>query len=65
MKYVKFTNGMDLEKLMKGDMNAFVFFNGVAEQTLYDNMKRAFIKHSPVEIRSNRKFEEFLAYYGI
>lgn len=65
MKYVEFTDSMDLETLMKSHMNAFAFFNGVPEQILYDNMKTAVIKHSPVEIRFNRKFEEFLAYYGI
>ncbi|CDQ20724.1 Transposase [Halobacillus karajensis] len=65
MKYVEFTDSMDLETLMKCHMNAFAYFNGVPEQILYDNMKTAVIKHSPVEIRFNRKFEEFLAYYGI
>ena len=43
----------------------FLTFNGVPEQILYDNMKTVVIKHSPVEIRFNRKFEDFLAYYGI
>ncbi|QDP42132.1 IS21 family transposase [Radiobacillus deserti] len=65
MKYVEFTDSMDLETLMKCHMNAFAYFNGVPEQILYDNMKTAVVKHSPVEIRFNRKFEEFLAYYGI
>lgn len=65
MKYVEFTDSMDLETLMKCHMNAFAYFNGVPEQILYDNMKTAVIKHSPVELRFNRKFEEFLAYYGI
>ncbi|MGP4073307.1 IS21 family transposase [Piscibacillus sp. B03] len=65
MKYVEFTDNMNLETLMKCHMNAFAYFNGVPEQILYDNMKTAVIKHSPVEIRFNKKFEEFLAYYGI
>ncbi|WP_053217944.1 IS21 family transposase [Virgibacillus senegalensis] len=65
LKYVEFTDSMDLETLMKCHMNAFAYFNGVPEQILYDNMKTAVIRHSPVEIRFNRKFEEFLAYYGI
>ncbi|MYL65487.1 IS21 family transposase [Bacillus hwajinpoensis] len=65
MKYVEFTDSMNLETLMKCHMNAFAYFNGVPEQILYDNMKTAVIKHSPVEIRFNQKFEEFLAYYGI
>ncbi|WP_085521582.1 IS21 family transposase [Tuberibacillus sp. Marseille-P3662] len=65
MKYVEFTDSMNLETLMKCHMNAFAYFNGVPEQILYDNMKTAVIKHSPVEIRFNRRFEEFLAYYGI
>lgn len=65
MKYIEFTTSMDLESLMKCHMNAFAYFNGVPEQILYDNMKTAVIKHTPVEIRFNRKFEDFLAYYGI
>lgn len=65
MKYVEFTTNMNLETLMKCHMNAFSYFNGVPEQILYDNMKTVVIKHSPVEIRFNRKFEDFLAYYGI
>ena len=39
MKYVEFTDSMDLETLMKCHMNAFAYFNGVPEQILYDNMK--------------------------
>ncbi len=65
MKYIEFTISMDLETLMKCHMNAFAYFNGVPEQILYDNMKTAVTKHTPVEIRFNKKFEDFLAYYGI
>jgi transposase len=65
MKYIEFTENMNLETLMKCHMNAFAYFNGVPQQILYDNMKTAVIKHSPVEIKFNRTFEEFLAYYGI
>ena len=46
-------------------MNAFVYFNGLPEQIFYDNMKTVVTKHSPVEIRFNRTFEDLLAYYGI
>lgn len=65
MKYIEFTTSMDLENLMKCHMNAFAYFNGVPEQILYDNMKTAVIRHTPVEIRFNRRFEDFLTYYGI
>ncbi|MEN3152945.1 IS21 family transposase [Priestia aryabhattai] len=65
MKYVEFTTNMNLETLMKCHMNAFSYFNGIPDQILYDNMKTVVIKHSPVEVRFNRKFEDFLAYYGI
>jgi transposase len=65
MKYVEFTTDMKLETLMKCHMNAFAYFNGLPEQILYDNMKTVVTKHSPVEIRFNRTFEDFLAYYGI
>lgn len=46
-------------------MNAFAYFNGVPEHILYDNMKTVVTLHSPTQIRFNRKFEEFLAYYGV
>lgn len=65
MKYVEFIISIDLETLMKCNMNTFSYFNSVPEQILYGNMKTAVIKHTPVEIRFNRKFEDFLAYYGI
>jgi transposase len=65
MKYMEITTTMNMEQLMKCHMNAFSYFNGVPSQILYDNMKTVVIKHSPTEIRFNRKFEEFLAYYGI
>ena len=65
MKYMEITTSMDLEHLMKCHMNAFAYFNGVPKQILYDNMKTVVTKHTPTEIRFNRKFEEFLAYYGV
>lgn len=65
MKYMEITNTMNMEQLMKCHMNAFAYFNGVPEHILYDNMKTVVTLHSPTQIRFNRKFEEFLAYYGI
>ena len=62
MKYMEFTTDMKLETMMKYH-NAFAYFNGLPEQILYDNMKTVVTKHSPVEIRFNRTFEDFLAYY--
>jgi transposase len=65
MKYIEFTTDMKMETLMKCHMNAFSYFNGIPANLLYDNMKTVVTKHSPVEIRFNRKFEDFLAYYGV
>ena len=65
MKYIEFTTDMKLETLMKCHMNAFSYFNGIPNQILYDNMKTVVTKHSPTEIRFNRTFEDFLAYYGV
>jgi transposase len=65
MKYIEFTNNMNIETLMKCHMNAFSYFNGIPQQILYDNMKTVVLEHSPTEIRFNRTFEDFLAYYGI
>lgn len=65
MKYIEFTTDMKVETLMKCHMNAFAYFNGVPSQILYDNMKTVVIKYTPVEVRFNRTFEDFLAYYGV
>jgi transposase len=65
MKYVEFTTNMNVETLMKCHMNPFAYFNGIPEQILYDNMKNVVLKHSPVEIRFNHMFDDFLAYDGI
>jgi transposase len=65
MKYIEFTTNMNIETLMKCHMNAFSYFNGIPQQILYDNMKTVVLEHSPTEIRFNRTFEDFLAYYGI
>lgn len=65
MKYIEFTTDMKMETLMKCHMNAFGYFNGIPAQILYDNMKTVVTKHSPAEIRFNRVFEDFLAYYGV
>ncbi len=65
MKYIEFTTNMNLETLMKCHMNVFSYFNRIPDQILYDNMKTVVIKHGPLEVRFNRKFEDFLAYYRI
>lgn len=65
MKYIEFTTDMKAETLMKCHMNAFAYFNGIPSQILYDNMKTVVIKHTPVEVRFNQTFEDFLAYYGV
>lgn len=65
MKYIEFTTDMKIETLMKCHMNAFSYFNGIPAQILYDNMRTVVTKHSPLEIRFNRIFEDFLAYYGV
>ncbi|CAM4048025.1 hypothetical protein MEZE111188_21670 [Mesobacillus zeae] len=65
MKYIEFTIEMKMETLMRCHMKAFAYFNGLPEQILYDNMKTVVTTHNPLEIRFNRTFEDFLAYYGI
>lgn len=50
---------------MKCYMNAFSYFNGIPQQLLYDNMRTVFTKHSVSQIRFNKKFEDFLSYYGV
>ena len=50
---------------MKCHMNAFSYFNGIPQQLLYDNMRTVVTKHSVSQIRFNKKFEDFLSYYGV
>ena len=50
---------------MKCHMNAFSYFQGIPQQLLYDNMRTVVTKHSVSQIRFNKRFEDFLAYYGV
>ncbi|WXB93358.1 IS21 family transposase (plasmid) [Bacillus sp. FJAT-52991] len=64
-RYIEFTTDMTQETLMKCHMNAFSYFYGMPQQLLYDNMRTVVTKHSLKQIRFNKKFEDFLNYYGI
>nr|WP_231860398.1 IS21 family transposase [Bacillus sp. OxB-1] len=64
-RYIEFTVDMTQETLMKCHMNAFSYFNGIPQQLLYDNMRTVVTKHSVSQIRFNKKFEDFLSYYGV
>lgn len=64
-RYIEFTTEMTQETLMKCHMNAFSYFNGIPQQLLYDNMRTVVTKHSVSQIRFNKKFEDFLSYYGV
>lgn len=64
-RYIEFTTNMTQETLMKCHMNAFSYFNGIPQQLLYDNMRTVVTKHSVSQIRFNKKFEDFLSYYGV
>lgn len=64
-RYIEFTTDMTQETLMKCHMNAFSYFNGIPQQLLYDNMRTVVTKHSVSQIRFNKKFEDFLTYYGV
>ncbi len=64
-RYIEFTTDMTQSTLMKCHMNAFSYFQGIPQQLLYDNMRTVVTKHSVKQIRFNKKFEDFLSYYGI
>lgn len=64
-RYIEFTMDMTQETLMKCHMNAFSYFQGIPQQLLYDNMRTVVTKHSVSQIRFNKRFEDFLAYYGV
>lgn len=64
-RYIEFTTDMTQETLMKCHMNAFAYFQGIPQQLLYDNMRTVVTKHSVKQIRFNKRFEDFLAYYGV
>lgn len=63
-RYIEFTTDMTQETLMKCHMNAFSYFQGIPQQLLYDNMRTVVTRHSVHQIRFNKKFEDFLSYYG-
>ena len=64
-RYIEFTTDMKQNKLIKCHLNAFSYFNGVAQQILYDNMRTVVTKHSIQQIRFNKRFEDFLNYYNV
>lgn len=52
------------EQWIKCHSEAFVFFGGVPEEVVPDNLKAAVIKHTRDEIVTNQAYEECAEYYG-
>lgn len=66
MRYVEFTNSMDLRTLIRCHINAYKYFGGVPHENLYDNMKQVVLKRRKNANDSDFQpmFADFTAYYG-
>lgn len=58
--YVEFTHSQRQEALHQGLLNAFIYFGGVPESILVDNMVTAVVERDRSLIRFNEAFLEFL-----
>ena len=67
MRYVEFTTDISTENVIRMHINAFSFYGGFNDTTLYDKMKQVVIdrKLKASESRFNQKFLDFAEYYGI
>ncbi|MBI5133654.1 MAG: IS21 family transposase [Thaumarchaeota archaeon] len=67
VRYVEFTNSMNLHELLRCHMNGFDYLGGVPHELLYDNMKQVVLvrRRSSDESDFQPLFSDFAAYYGI
>lgn len=61
MRYVEFTTSMRIEHLLRCQMNAFHFFEGIPHRLLFDNMKQVKLDAQTW----NPLFLDFVQHYGI
>ena len=67
MRYVEFTVDISTENVIRMHRNAFMYFGGYTNTILYDNMKQVVLERKlrAGESTFNRKFKDFMDYYGI
>lgn len=63
-KYVEFTSRCDLRSLLRCMINAFVYYGGVPQEVLTDNMKTVIIAREDGKPVWNPQFEAFAAEMG-
>jgi len=65
-RYIEFVTDMSTDTLIRCHINAFRYYGGYPEETLYDNMKQVVIKRLMKQEEStlNRQFEDFAGFYG-
>ncbi|MEW6034997.1 MAG: IS21 family transposase [Candidatus Micrarchaeota archaeon] len=65
-RYIEFTLSMNLETLLKCQMNAYDYYGGAPNEHLYDNMKTVVLVRGKTSDESdfNPRFADFAAYYG-
>jgi transposase len=63
--YMEFTYGMSMPIFLACHLRAFIYFGGIPEEILYDNMKTAFLYHAE-EARwyAHPKLLQFARHYG-
>ena len=66
MRYIEFVTDMSTNTLIRCHQNAFRYFGGYPEESLYDNMKQVVVKRLLKQEDStlNRQFEDFAGFYG-
>jgi transposase len=64
MRYVEFTQSQDIHHLLACMVQAFRYFGGVTATVLTDRMKTVLLDETDGQLRFNKKFLGFAAYYG-
>jgi len=64
MPYIQFSRDMKTDTLSACHIDAFRYFNGVAHETLYDNMKTAFSQDIDGTFRVSKAIGELAVHYG-
>ena len=62
--YIEFSHSQNLVSLGQSHINAFRYFGGVTDTTLYDNMKTVVLSREGNRIQWNPQFMDFASHYG-
>lgn len=64
MIYIEFTTSQDVFNFIRCHQNAFLYFGGYTRTILYDNTKTVVISRCGGNIEWNKKFMDFVGFYG-